>query len=33
LQEHVVLDEVGDGMMKAAGRQSHLSAQAHHQVL
>ncbi len=33
LQSHVVLDEAGEGMMKAAVRQLHLSARAYHRVL
>jgi magnesium chelatase family protein len=33
LQEHVVLDEAGESMMKAAVRQLHLSARAYHRVL
>jgi magnesium chelatase family protein len=33
LQEHVELDEAGEGMMKAAVRQLHLSARAYHRVL
>jgi magnesium chelatase family protein len=33
LQEHVVLDEAGESMMKAAVRQLHLSARGYHRVL
>ncbi len=33
LAKHVVLDEVGEGMMKAAVRQLQLSARAYHRVL
>ncbi len=33
LQEHVVLDEAGEAMMKAAVRQLHLSARGYHRVL
>jgi magnesium chelatase family protein len=33
LQAHVVLDEAGEAMMKAAVRQLHLSARAYHRVL
>ena len=33
LQQYVVLDEVGEGMMKAAVRQLQLSARAYHRVL
>jgi magnesium chelatase family protein len=33
LQEHVVLDEAGETMMKAAVRQLHLSARGYHRVL
>jgi magnesium chelatase family protein len=33
LQTHVVLDESGEGMMKAAVRQLHLSARAYHRIL
>lgn len=33
LQEHVVLDDAGEQMMKAAVRQLHLSARGYHRVL
>jgi magnesium chelatase family protein len=33
LQEHVALDEAGEGMMRAAVKQLHLSARAYHRVL
>jgi magnesium chelatase family protein len=33
LQEHVVLDDAGESMMKAAMRQLHLSARGYHRVL
>jgi magnesium chelatase family protein len=33
LHAHVILDEMGEGMMKAAVRQLHLSARAYHRVL
>jgi magnesium chelatase family protein len=33
LQEHVVLDETGENMMRAAVRQLHLSARGYHRVL
>src|SRR3712207_7336196 len=33
LEAHVVLDEAGEGMMRAAVRQLHLSARAYHRVL
>jgi magnesium chelatase family protein len=33
LQAHVVLDEAGENMMKAAVRQLHLSARGYHRVL
>jgi magnesium chelatase family protein len=33
LQEHVVLDEAGENLMKAAVRQLHLSARGYHRVL
>jgi magnesium chelatase family protein len=33
LQTHVILDDTGEGMMKAAVRQLHLSARAYHRIL
>jgi magnesium chelatase family protein len=33
LQDHVILDEAGENMMRAAVRQLHLSARGYHRVL